>query len=257
MHDQTGDEDEDFDSIVPDREPDERTLREGDSVPGKCGKEEGTEMRNYPLTAKEQHKRKEKLAKIRQTVMIILMVIAGLYYLTVERSQVTNAAVVTNVEEAPVKPEDVNQIAAKKEKKFTIEGFLESTSAPNEVKDTETEKETSIQKQTEAVIITSLTAEQAPTESYAESAVQPAANTNPTTQAVPDATAVQVEDKRVNLNTATLEELDALPGVGPSTAKNIIAYRESHGGFAAPEEIMNVKRIGEKTFQKLKEFIKV
>ncbi len=257
MHDQTGDEDEDFDSIVPDREPDERTLREGDSVPGKCGKEEGTEMRNYPLTAKEQHKRKEKLAKIRQTVMIILMVIAGLYYLTVERSQVTNAAVVTNVEEAPVKPEDVNQIAAKKEKKFTIEGFLESTSAPNEVKDTETEKETSIQKQTEAVIITSLTAEQAPTESYAESAVQPAANTNPTTQAIPDATAVQVKDKRVNLNTATLEELDALPGVGPSTAKNIIAYRESHGGFAAPEEIMNVKRIGEKTFQKLKEFIKV
>ena len=34
MHDQTGDEDEDFDSIVPDREPDERTPREGDSVPG-------------------------------------------------------------------------------------------------------------------------------------------------------------------------------------------------------------------------------
>lgn len=214
-------------------------------------------MRNYPLTAKEQHKRKEKLAKIRQTVMIILMIVAGLYYLTVERSQVTNAAVVTNVEEAPVKPEDVNQIAAKKEKKFTIEGFLESTSAPNEVKDTETEKETSIQKQTEAVIITPLTAEQAPTESCAESAVQPAANTNPATQAVPDATAVQVEDKRVNLNTATLEELDALPGVGPSTAKNIIAYREAHGGFAAPEEIMNVRRIGEKTFEKLKEFIKV
>ena len=214
-------------------------------------------MRNYPLTAKEQHKRKEKLAKIRQTVMIILMVIAGLYYLTVERSQVTNAAVVTNVEEAPVKPEDVNQIAAKKEKKFTIEGFLESTSAPNEVMDTGTEKETSIQNQTEAVIITPLTAEQAPTESYAESKVQPTANTKPTTQAVPDTIVVQAEDKRVNLNTATLEELDALPGVGPSTAKNIIAYREAHGGFAAPEEIMNVKRIGEKTFEKLKEFIKV
>lgn len=214
-------------------------------------------MRNYPLTAKEQHKRKEKLAKIRQTVMIILMVVAGLYYLTVERSQVTDAAVVTNVEEAPVKPEDVNQIAAKKEKKFTIEGFLESTSAPNEVKDTETEKETSIQKQTEAVIITPLTAEQAPTESYAESKVQPTANTKPTTQAVPDTIVVQTEDKRVNLNTATLEELDALPGVGPSTAKNIIAYRETHGGFAAPEEIMNVKRIGEKTFEKLKAHITV
>ena len=258
MHDQTGEEDEDFDSIAPDREPDERTLREGDSMPGKCGKEEGTEMRNYPLTAKEQHKRKEKLAKIRQTVMIILMVIAGLYYLTVERSQVTDAAVVTNVEEsAATMLEDARQNAAGKETKFTIEGFLESTSAPNEVMDTGTEKETSIQNQTEAVIITPLTAEQAPTESYAESKVQPTANTKPTTQAVPDTIVVQAEDKRVNLNTATLEELDALPGVGPSTAKNIIAYREAHGGFAAPEEIMNVKRIGEKTFEKLKAHIRV
>ena len=72
-------------------------------------------MGNYPLTAKEQHKRKEKLAKIRQTVMIVLMVVAGLYYMTVERSQVTNAAVVTNVKDAPEKIEDVNQIVPKKE----------------------------------------------------------------------------------------------------------------------------------------------
>ena len=243
-------------------------------------------MRNDPLTAKEQHKRKEKLAKIRQTVMIILMVIAGLYYLTVERSQVTNAAVVMNVKDAPVKPEDVNQIAAKKGKKFTIEGFLESTSAPNEVKDTETKKEISIQKQTEAVTVEITTTEQhsvpqdsvdAAMEINSETMAQSDVDVDRTTQAVPDivanvagvsateiqtapvadTAAFQTEDKRVNLNTATLEELDALPGVGPSTAKNIIAYREAHGGFAAPEEIMNVKRIGEKTFQKLKEFIKV
>ena len=227
-------------------------------------------MRNYPLTAKEQHKRKEKLAKIRQTVMIILMVIAGIYYLTVEHSQVTNAAVVMNVKDAPVKPEDVNPIAAKKGKKFTIEGFLESTSAPNEVKDTETKKEISIHKQTEAVTVEITTTEQ-------HSVPQDSVDAGRITQAVPDivanvegvsateiqtapvadTAAFQTEDKRVNLNTATLEELDALPGVGPSTAKNIIAYREAHGGFAAPEEIMNVKRIGEKTFQKLKEFIKV
>ena len=77
------------------------------------------------------------------------------------------------------------------------------------------------------------------------------------TESAADPTVVPVEDKRVNLNTATLEELDALPGVGPSTAKNIIAYRETHGGFAAPEEIMNVKRIGEKTFDKLKAHITV
>lgn len=213
-------------------------------------------MRNYPLTAKEQHKRKEKLAKIRQTVMIILMVVAGLYYLTVERGQVTNAAVVTNVEESAATAimGDAGQNATEREIKFTIEGFVESSTA-DEIEDVGTEETGS--KQTEAVIITPFTAEQAPTESCAESAVQPAANINPTTQAVPDATTVEVEDKRVNLNTATLAELDALPGVGPSTAKNIIAYRENHGGFAAPEEIMNVKRIGEKTFDKLKAHITV
>lgn len=213
-------------------------------------------MRNYPLTAKEQHKRKEKLEKIRQTVMIILMVIAGLYYLTVERSQVTNTAVVTNVEEsaATAMMGDAGKNATERETKFTIEGFVESSTA-DEIEDVGTEETRS--KQTEAVIITPLTAEQASMENCAESAVQPAANTNPATQAAPDAAAVQVEDKRVNLNTATLEELDALPGVGPSTAKNIIAYREAHGGFAAPEEIMNVKRIGEKTFDKLKAHIRV
>ena len=213
-------------------------------------------MRNDPLTAKEQHKRKAKLAKIRQTVMIILMVIAGLYYLTVERGQVTNAAVMTNVEESEATAimGDAGQNAIERETKFTIEGFVES-STTDEIEDIGTEETGS--KQTEALIITPLTAEQVPTESCAESTVRPAANTKSTTQAVPDTIAIQAEDKRVNLNTATLEELDALPGVGPSTAKNIIAYREAHGGFAAPEEIMNVKRIGEKTFDKLKAHITV
>ena len=69
--------------------------------------------------------------------------------------------------------------------------------------------------------------------------------------------ATATESGRINLNTATVEELDALPGVGPSTAQNIITYREIHGGFAAPEEIMNVKRIGEKTYEKLKDYISV
>ena len=62
---------------------------------------------------------------------------------------------------------------------------------------------------------------------------------------------------RVNLNTASLEELDSLPGIGPATAKLILEYRQQYGGFAAPEEIMNVKRIGEKTYEKLKDRIRV
>lgn len=207
-------------------------------------------MRNYPLTAKEQHKRKEKLAKIRQTVMIILMVIAGLYYLTVERSQVTNADVVTNVET------NRNQDEEAKEPKFEIESYIQLEMTSDE---------------TSQVNLPKI---EAPQENYSESINEEAAAVSQAapnvsanildtsaipTQATPaeEATVVQVEDKRVNLNTATLEELDALPGVGPSTAKNIIAYRETHGGFAAPEEIMNVKRIGEKTFDKLKAHITV
>ncbi len=227
-------------------------------------------MGNYPLTAKEQHKRKEKLAKIRQTVMIILMAIAGLYYMTVERSQVTSAAVVTSVKDATEKAEDVNRIASEKEKKFTIEGFLEPTSAADEVNGIEAEKETSMQKPTETLTVETIMSEQCAMpqdsvdkamKSSSGTVEQSAVDADRITQTVPDTvadvTAIQTEDKRVNLNTATLEELDALPGVGPSTAENIIAYREAHGGFAASEEIMNVKRIGEKTFEKLKEYIKV
>lgn len=64
-------------------------------------------------------------------------------------------------------------------------------------------------------------------------------------------------DGRINLNTATLEELDSLPGIGPATAKLILEYRQQYGGFATPEEIKNVKRIGDKTYEKLKDHIRV
>ena len=63
--------------------------------------------------------------------------------------------------------------------------------------------------------------------------------------------------EKVNINTASLEELQSLKGVGPATAKNIILYREEYGAFSDIEEIMNVKRIGEKTFAKIKDFITV
>lgn len=215
-------------------------------------------MRNYPLTAKEQHKRKEKLAKIRQTVMIILMVIAGLYYMTVERSQVTNAAVVTNVEESAVET-NRNQDNEVQETKFKIESYLQletTDRAPdqNVLPEMEVPMESQVELEEEKVTDTNLITQ---AESNTAANIPEPLTTATQTEPATDATALQTEGKRVNLNTATLEELDALPGIGPSTAKNIIAYREAHGGFAAPEEIMNVKRIGEKTFGKLKEFIKV
>ncbi len=61
---------------------------------------------------------------------------------------------------------------------------------------------------------------------------------------------------KVNINTATAEELDEkLTGVGPAIAKRIVDYRNSVGKFNSIEEIMNVSGIGEKTFEKFKDLI--
>ena len=215
-------------------------------------------MGNDPMTAKEQHKRKVKLAKIRQTVMIILMAIAGLYYMTVERGQVTNAAIMTHVDESTVKT-NRNQDKEVQETKFKIESYLQPETTDDETCQTILQEiETPIESQVESTEKTLPDANQVTQVIPSTAAnVTDASMMATQTESIADPTVVPVEDKRVNLNTATLEELDALPGVGPSTAKNIIAYRVAHGGFAAPEEIMNVKRIGEKTFQKLEEYIKV
>ena len=61
----------------------------------------------------------------------------------------------------------------------------------------------------------------------------------------------------VNLNTATLAELVALPGVGAKTAARIVDYRQKKGPFKKIEELMNVQGIGEKSFLKLKPQITV
>jgi comEA protein len=65
------------------------------------------------------------------------------------------------------------------------------------------------------------------------------------------------EDKsgKINLNTASLAELDQLTGIGPAYAQRIIDYREANAGFGSVEEIMNVKGIGSKTFEKIRDQI--
>ncbi len=59
----------------------------------------------------------------------------------------------------------------------------------------------------------------------------------------------------ININTASAEELDALPGIGPAMAKRIIEYRETEGAFTAIEDIKKVKGIGEAKFEKMKDKI--
>lgn len=62
---------------------------------------------------------------------------------------------------------------------------------------------------------------------------------------------------KVNINTATEEELDALPGIGPSTASKIVSFRQKSGNYKKIEDIMNVPGIGESKFGDIKEFISV
>ncbi len=62
---------------------------------------------------------------------------------------------------------------------------------------------------------------------------------------------------KINLNTATIDELTTLPRVGPTIAARIIAYRTENGRFATVEDLMRVRGIGPKTFAKLQEWITV
>ena len=62
---------------------------------------------------------------------------------------------------------------------------------------------------------------------------------------------------KLDINTATAEELTRLSGIGKKRAADIITYREANGGFTRIEDIMKVSGIGEKTFEKIKEEITV
>ncbi len=62
---------------------------------------------------------------------------------------------------------------------------------------------------------------------------------------------------RVNVNSATVAELDGLPGVGPVTAQRIVAYRQQHGPFTRIDELREAKLVNQATFDKIKDLISV
>lgn len=62
---------------------------------------------------------------------------------------------------------------------------------------------------------------------------------------------------RININTATAAELESLPRIGPEVARRIIEYREKNGPFKRPADLLNVRGIGDKVFEQLKDRITV
>ena len=64
-------------------------------------------------------------------------------------------------------------------------------------------------------------------------------------------------DGKININTASLESLQLIPGVGEVKAASIVQYREKNGGFNTLEELKNISGIGEKTFEKLRDYIDI
>lgn len=66
----------------------------------------------------------------------------------------------------------------------------------------------------------------------------------------------QNNDGKIDINTASHQQLQLIPGIGESIAHRIIDYRTEHGGFQTVEELMNISGIGEKKFEQMKPYIK-
>jgi comEA protein len=88
-----------------------------------------------------------------------------------------------------------------------------------------------------------------------------ASNFTTSVEPVHQNTALQTFDTEnpiyISLNHATKTELEKLPGVGPVTAKRIIAYRMQNGSFHSIKDLTKVKGVGEKTLQKIEPYIKL
>lgn len=78
--------------------------------------------------------------------------------------------------------------------------------------------------------------------------------------AVPDMASnapLALPGQKININTASASELEALPGIGPVLAQRVVEYRQSNGPFSTPEDIKKVKGIGDGIFAEIKAWITV
>ena len=98
--------------------------------------------------------------------------------------------------------------------------------------------------------------ENTPAESYV-TASSGGVNSKEATNSKQSSSTSDTTSKKVNINTATQEELDTLPGIGPSIASKIIDYREQNGKFNSIEEIKEVSGIGEAKYEKIKDSITI
>ena len=71
------------------------------------------------------------------------------------------------------------------------------------------------------------------------------------------AAAAAAEIAKININTASQTELQSLPGIGKVTAERIVAYRTDTGLFKTIDDIVQVKGIGEKSFEKIRDLVSV
>lgn len=75
--------------------------------------------------------------------------------------------------------------------------------------------------------------------------------------ALPTMTEQPQQTERVNINTATVEELTTLPQIGETLAERIIAYRQTHGDFCGTSELLDVEGIGQTRYDAIKDYISV
>ena len=78
-----------------------------------------------------------------------------------------------------------------------------------------------------------------------------------TPRSAPQAAATATPQFPINLNTATAEQLEAIPGIGPVLAQRIIEYRQTHGRFQSVDELLEVRGIGPKRLENMRPYVVV